>query len=492
MKNRIKGPEAISYRSHLLRSVGLHGVLIGLISFALWQQSEGIREQEKRVIENLQDKEAALIEEEEAAQKSFVRESAEQKVLQELQSVLSDDLDSATVESLQKRLEQNLADLFAKQEDIDEDLLQELRLSLLEEMEFDAQELLLDAIIAQMRKYIRSDLAPKLVDEMERSLKDQGGGLIGKAFQAFIHKHKEQKSAANILHAALDPMHQQLADEIERSIKVDLVPPATEKVLDKFTEQISKFGINGKKLRPFISEDIVKAMIEAMLELERNEELATLRSRVSTKIASTDELKETKEKIDQHIAEAEKLLIAQKDLIEEIKTEEKTAEASAEKQIADLDSLYKEAAETLHDATTQNVNRHNGRVNKSRSLADQKRALGANQQAHLQIQMENKQQAERHSEYAKKQLQEFVNSMKGAQEVLQMDIDARSEQVAVQEPNKNEAMLAQQLHEQLRKDIQAVSKKSSQQAVEKMRVDDVLGELGEELEAAIDMTHKIA
>ena len=492
MTYALKKPPASDLRKPFVGSLLLHATVVAVISLALLRQAASIDAQEAAAIEKLKQQEQNLSQAEADAEQAFQREMTQQSMLQEMSTILSDDINSDALQKLQDQLETDLAALFQDQNNFDDETLQEMRLAVIDTLAAEADALLIDAIIAQIRGYIKVELAPILVAELERSLKQHGANTLRKAINVFIRQHKAQAQVATIIQEAIDPIHQSLADAIKQSINNDIVPPATEKVLDRFVEEINAYQISGERLRPLISADISKAIIEALLELNSNERIATLHTRVEHQLTGDEKLTALQKEITEHITDVEELMEQQDALDKHIEKEDDQALAASDKQINDLQRVYDAAAKTLHQAETENTSHHNWKVSKARSLADLERAIAPNQKANLHIQLENKEQALKDSTYANNHLKEFVQHMHNAQAVLQQEIDKRSTSQKAAPATEAEKTKATALHQAVQDEIQTLSADSSRSAIEKMKVQDILGELGDELEAAIELTHKIA
>ena len=347
MTYALKKPPASDLRKPFVGSVLLHAVVVAVISLALLRQAASIDAQETAAIEKLKQQEQVLAQAEADAEQAFQREMTQQSVLQELSTILSDDINSDALQKLQEQLETDLAALFQDQDSFDDEAIHEMRLTMIDTLAAEADALLIDAIIAQIRRYIKAELAPLLVAELERSLKQHGANTLRKAINLFIRQHKAHAQAATIIQEAIDPIHQSLANAIKHSINNDIVPPATEKVLDTFVEEINAYQISGERLRPLISADISKAIVEALLELNSNERIATLHTRVEHQLTGDEKLTALQKEISEHMADVEELIEQQDALDKHIEQEDDQALAASDKQINDLQRVYDAAAKTL-------------------------------------------------------------------------------------------------------------------------------------------------
>ncbi|MCJ8332424.1 MAG: hypothetical protein HRT89_04220, partial [Lentisphaeria bacterium] len=493
MTYKLQKPQKPSYKGPVLRSLILHAIVFTLIWAALNYQARAIQKQEEEVINTLRDQEEAAIAEEIAAEEAFAKETAKEELRDEISPILTTEQKSESSKQLLEKLNAELESLFADNPDIDDQqAMDELRMHVIDSLAKSADDLLIEALIAQIRKYIKTDLAPKLISEMERNLKNPGGIRLDKAIQAFVQKHRAKSDAAIILYAALDPLHKELADQIEISIKRDLVPPASEKVLTAFAKEISKLNVDAERLKPMIKDDIVKAMIEEMLAAKRDEKIATLRSEARHKIIANEDLEESQKELTEQIKELDTLISKQEELLKDIAEEKTEAVENAEKQIAEMDKFYEKAADTLHKAENQTLSWQSKTIKAAKKMADAKTALKPTEKAKAALEFKNSNSAKLHAEYARRQLVKLSNTMKASEKALENEMKKRSDSSTPKEPNQQQTEMSQKMLKGLQSDIAAVSKESSQSAVKNIKVENVLGDLSEDLKAALELSQKIA
>jgi hypothetical protein len=440
----------------------------------------------------LQEKEEQAIAEEMEGEKKFARETARQELLEQLSSVLSDDLESDTQKQLMEQLEADLDALFADHVDVsDPAVFGEMLRELIEGLEARSEALLAEAVVREIRKHIKDELAPQLSREIERSLKDPGGAILDQAIRKFAKNREAEEAEDVIVQSALRPLHQKLADEIEASIKRDLVPPAAEKVLDKFSKEISVFNLDPDRLRPLIEEDISKAVKEEMLNANQNEKIATLRAEVRLEIADNSSLGERRKELEEQIATAEALRQKQDELVKAIEETFPDALSRSGEQIQQLKALHEETAETLHKAETQTTTRMSHAISHARRTAEAKHAVRANESAHASLEVDHTVAAKRHVGFAKRQLDKLVDQMKAASKALKAEHEGRQERKPPAEATPEQAELATDMTRELQPDIEAITKASSQAAAKNMRVGDILRDAGDEVLSAIELAQKI-
>jgi len=485
-------PVRISYRRPMLCSIAVHAGVVICIAIALKLQSRAIKAQEDAVIAMLQEKEEQAIAEEIEGEKKFARATAKQELLEQLSSVLNDDLESDTLKQLMEQLEADLEALFADNVDVsDPAVFGEMRRVLIEGLEAKSEALLAEALVREIRKHIKDELAPQLSREMERSLKEPGGAILDRAIREFAKKREAEDAEDVIVQSARDPLHQKLADEIEASIKRDLVPPAAEKVLDKFSREIRAFNLDSDRLLPLIEKDITEAVKEEMLNANQNQKIATLRAEVRLKIADDSSLGKRRKELENQIATAEALRQQQEELVKAIDETSPDALNKSGEQIQQLKELYEETAETLHRAELQTTTWMIRAISSARRMAEAKQAVRANESARASLQVDRTVPARRHAKYAKVQIDKLVSQMKAANNALKAEQGKRKERETPAEATPEQAELAKDMTRKLQPDVEAISKASSQAAAKNMRVGDVLGDPDDELLAAIELAQKI-
>jgi hypothetical protein len=252
-------------------SVFLHGSLFVAINALVWLNVRSIHRQEKSFSEKVAQQEHEEQHRAALTQKQAVREAARDRLAMELADVVTAEGQTPEGEQLLAATDSSLSDLFEDHDQITAEDMEAARLTALDHAEQTAQSMLRQALVAQVRSYIRDTAAPELKERIEHELESQAGAAaaqaLGKATSddAVAHPGADAKGRAVAIadagKAAVDPA---LRAAVEGQVRDHAIPELADKVTNAVGAELEKAGIPSSEFKDQVKADINSALTKEM------------------------------------------------------------------------------------------------------------------------------------------------------------------------------------------------------------------------------------
>lgn len=268
-------PSTQDLGSPLLRSVILHTVIVLTLWAAFGAQTRKIEAQELRVREDLARAQEELAKEQAAMEQELAQEAVRDEVRMMLTTIMHDAVVEEDLGALLQQLETSLDELFAERADgeswldLDQESRDALRDEALAQLRTDQQDLLARTIVAQIREHVRDQLVPELRAEIENRLKNKVGKQVDKAVTKSLDQAKRDKKLDDAdrraaASAAADAIEAQVDTATATAITDELVPKASERVLEAFAKELDKLPVDKERLSALVQDDIRTALTEEL------------------------------------------------------------------------------------------------------------------------------------------------------------------------------------------------------------------------------------
>lgn len=184
-------PTRVPMSPQFLKSLITHTVVLSVLLLAGSHQTEAIRQKEEQVLNDMRLEKELAKEEAEEEIEELAEEMIEEEVLDNIEDLIAEELEEEDEADLLERLEEALDEKMDEatedrkltdmgQEELDE-LKEELTKATFDELRMSLDDLRKEAIMREVRRYIREEVAPKLKDEIEKELKRRAGEDIKNA-----------------------------------------------------------------------------------------------------------------------------------------------------------------------------------------------------------------------------------------------------------------------------------------------------------------------
>ena len=421
--------QAPAFKPFLTKSLVLHGAVVILICFALYQVNKEIQEQELAFIEQIKEEEEKLKQQEEEAAEELMQEELAAQVADEFEQILEEELDLESAEQLQEQLQQQLeewVDQAAQEQPLHEmtseqlaELSEQLRNQSMESLQKQLQDMKEDMLLSMVRDKIENEIAPDIKRNIEQELKNNTGKNLKDALEK--KAKEENKERLEDLQKELNEAKQELKElskkqhqEVKDAASKDKTE-AAQKAQDEVKQELSEIE---KK----ISDTLEKV------------------AKVSER-AETDSLKKNLEETHKEIDESKKALDA-----EDKKQQQKEAQDVAKK--------IEQASKSIDQ-----INKQLSQETRSRDMSD------IDKQAIAEILPEVEQQAR---EEVTKAVTE--KSVPLAAEKLNKALEQQLEELQMNS-DEFKKKLEQEIHEALKKDL---SEQQANTEVAQMRTADAI------------------
>lgn len=259
----------------MLRSCTLHASVVLALWAAFGLQTRKIAEQEVRTREDLARQEEDIRKEQEVLREEVAKETVRDEVRMMLTAVMHDAVEETDLDELLQGLETSLDELFQDSyaggswEELEPAARAALRDQAVAALRQHQQALLTRALVAQVRTYVREELVPELQATIEGRLKTQVGKQAEKTISRALDQAKREhalsdqdtRAAAN---AAADAIETQVATTLRQAITEELVPRASQRVLEVFAKEAKALPIDQEQFQALVHEDIRRALTEEL------------------------------------------------------------------------------------------------------------------------------------------------------------------------------------------------------------------------------------
>lgn len=202
MQNDPLIPPAAPLSPHLFKSLVIHVIAFAVIFFLLARERHAIVQQEQAVIDDIRAQEQRLEKAAQNAQEQAVKEMLRNQLKAEFDTLIEDELSdpadeelsSDIFEDIDARIETlgDLSQLTAEEIDA---LLKQLRNAAFEKMMMNLEAMQKEMLLAQVRQYVRSDVAPQIKNRIEYEIRNRTGETIKKEAEAKSWETRKERLA---------------------------------------------------------------------------------------------------------------------------------------------------------------------------------------------------------------------------------------------------------------------------------------------------------
>ena len=316
MQNEPLIPPAAPLSPHFCKSLLIHSVAFGLIFFLLARERQAIVQQEQAVIDDIRAQEERLERAAQEAQEEAVKEMLRNQLKAEFDTLLEDELNDEAEEELSadifedidSRIEalDDLSQLTAEEIDA---LLEQLRNAAFEKMMMDLEEMQKEMLMAQVRQYVRSNVAPQIKNRIEYEFRNRTGETLRKEAEAksweerkerladakeeiqkAVKELKELKRAESEVSApaSKSDFSKAAKEQQEAAAQAPKAGEAVKRALETVEKQSPRLAESAKKLREGGRSEQTAEMIQNAQKAIKNEDRKVARKEVDNVIRNVD------------------------------------------------------------------------------------------------------------------------------------------------------------------------------------------------------------
>jgi hypothetical protein len=182
----MRGPFATSFM--------LHGAVFLAINALAWANSRSVQKQAHEFVERIAKQEQRDAERAKKSERAAAAESARARLAMEMADLVSADGRSPEAEQLIAEANDSLSELFndegAPQGEQD---FEAERMAALAAVQADADKLMREQLVAQVRQYVRDEVAPEINERIEHELKDQAGAALQRDLEQGLRDDKANR-----------------------------------------------------------------------------------------------------------------------------------------------------------------------------------------------------------------------------------------------------------------------------------------------------------